>query len=616
MGISLLLNAPLFEGAANTSEVPFPFPVAIGGHPYFIDTEQYERATIDLLRQAYDQQTEVGDQSLSIEGFWKRTQNDWRLGAGQQFLDDGGERERVYVSKGVNPWEPREISLLNDTYEVFDTAQASLFLATAGHGGSKYLFVGDGTALRYTADPTVAGLTAITGTPGAAIADMSTDGQTVWAAFGSSGVYKVTAATPGAATQLSTVTTSIVRFANNHLLGAHLNELFEILADGTKSQIMEHYNTNFTFAAIAGAPTGIFVGGNSFESGQFYYVGYNAETQNLAFPIPAGSLPDGEKVLALAGYGGILVIGTSRGIRLAEIVNGQGVAYGPLIDIGQAVRALEPQDDEVWFSWDNYDTGSTGLGRLKLSRFVAPLVPAHASDLMTSGSGIVTSIATYDDRRYFAVASSGIFGETGQKVASGYFDSGKMNFSTPEIKVAASLEVRHAPLAGTVAGAVISESGIVSDVGTSDLADSSAPGTAWGARSLRAEYFQVRITLTRSATDPTEGPVLYRWTFRAIVAPTQAEAFTVPVILYDRVNSGVAGGYDYAFDPNIEWDYLKGLEQTRSPVTYQEGKRSYLVTVRSVGIPAGGVRGWDADRNQFNSTVFVRLVTLDIGNGS
>jgi len=334
----------------------------------------------------------------------------------------------------------------------------------------------------------------------------------------------------------------------------------------------------------------------------------------MAVPLPAGRLPDGEQIHAIAEYGGVLALGTSRGVRLAQIVEGRGVGLAPLIETGEAVRCLEPQNDDLWFGWSDYSATKTGLGRAKLSRFSSTLVPAYASDLMAATIGDVRAVVTVGAKRYFAVSASGLWAEQDIKVASGTIDVGWMNFSTPETKVTASLDIRHAPLNGSVSAAIVNEAGSATTAGTSSHAGSYGPVDPWATSSLRGEYFKIQLTLTRDADDTALGPVVYRWTLRSIVAPRQVEQFSVPILLFERVEDGIAEGQTRAFDPLAEWDYLKSLELSRTPVTYQEGNRAYLVTVRSVAIPEGAIRGWDHKRGFFNATIYVRLITLDPGS--
>lgn len=613
-GLTILFDASWFTGIGSSQEVPYPFPVAIGGHTYFIDTEKYERATIDILRQAYDQQGEPGDQSLSTEGYWKRTQNDWSLGAGQEYLDDGGDRSRFWTSKGVDPWTKRKLCLLHSTSQKRTTTSSNLYLAKMRNSSTDYLYLSDGQSIVRTADPSVSSpsWTTISGTPAAAVSSLTTDGRKLWAAFGSSGVYE-SAVSGTSASQLSTDTTTLVKFANNHLLGASSNELFEILAAGTKSTLLSHYNSEFVWTAITGAPTGVFAAGNSDDHGQFFFLGYNTDTQQLAIPLPAGRLPDGETILAMGEYGGILVLGTSKGIRLAQMVDGRGVSPGPLIDIGTGVQCFEFQDDSAWFGWSSYDEINSGLGRARLSKFTNTLVPAYASDLMANVVSTTIDVTTFNDKRYFTSSGSGLWGEDDGYVTEGTMNSGWMNFSTPEPKVAANIELRHEPLAGTVSVQLETEAGDTADIGTSSGQGGLGPASPWTCRAERGEFFRVLTTIGAS-TDLVSSPCLSRWTFRCIVAPTQVEQFMIPIMLSERVDSDVAGGAPYPFDPLDEWDYLKGLELSRSPVTYQEGTRNYTVTVRSVSIPQGMARGWDSTRGFFNATVFVRLVTLDVGS--
>ena len=59
-------------------------PIRLGDRKYNIDITRLARATIDPIRQGFDTQGQPGEQSLNQAGVWKRSRNDWELGAGQR----------------------------------------------------------------------------------------------------------------------------------------------------------------------------------------------------------------------------------------------------------------------------------------------------------------------------------------------------------------------------------------------------------------------------------------------------------------------------------------------------------------------------------------------------
>lgn len=605
-----------YSGHLLSADVPWPFPVGIGGHPYFMDTKQFEYSSVEILRQAFDQSGEPGEQTMAVEGLWKRYQTDWTHGAGQTFFDDeGASRRRFYTSKGADIWTGRELCLLKDTAERRTSANTNLKILSVGG----YFYIADGTEVHHTTTPDSPSWTAaaINIAEGAvSVSDITTDGNTVYAAITTNGIHKTTAGA-STSTHLSTYAATLVEFANNRLIAAKAGEIADISSAGTATVLLTHFNTSFTFTAVVGTAAGIFAAGNNADKGEFFFIGFNAATGGLTTPAPAGSLPDGEYIYSMEYYGGTLILGTSKGIRLASIENDRGVSPAPLISTSTSVLCLEPQDDYVWFGWTDYDATSTGLGRAQLSTFTETLVPAYATDLMVTAQGSITAVASFAGKRYFAISGDGFYGEhPTQLVASATLNTGWIGFSSVETKVAASVEVRHAPLDGVISASFITEDEDTVDLGESATAESLEPSGTWSGQNTSAELFQIEFTLTRKAGDATAGPCLRRWTFRALIAPHQIDQFIIPILLYELVDSTAGPEYEganVAFNPLEEWLFLKALESTRSVVTLQLGTQTHTCTVRSVGIPRGSVRGWDNGRDFFNSTVYVRLMTLEAG---
>ena len=106
--LPLTLPSVMFTGSAGglNSDVPGRFDIAIGGRGYFIDWEQregYQFRTVPLLRQQSDTGDTVGAQSINPEGLWRRSVEEWFIGAGQTDYDrPSSDSARFRASKGVD----------------------------------------------------------------------------------------------------------------------------------------------------------------------------------------------------------------------------------------------------------------------------------------------------------------------------------------------------------------------------------------------------------------------------------------------------------------------------------------------------------------------------------
>lgn len=137
---------------ATSPLVPGRLPVAIEDHPYQIEPSGFRRETVPVLRQQADVSSEPGEMSLNPQGLWRRSQESWHHGAGQDFLDGRQDQEapdphRFRASKGVDVWTRGQVSLLHPTMKIWSTSATNLHLATATSPGSPFLglYAADGT---------------------------------------------------------------------------------------------------------------------------------------------------------------------------------------------------------------------------------------------------------------------------------------------------------------------------------------------------------------------------------------------------------------------------------------------------------------------------------------
>lgn len=597
------------SGSSSAAGAAAGFPVSLGGRGFVIDPRQYRRRTLPILRSAADQNTETGEGSLSTESPWRRFCRDWSLGAGQDAFDDtDSSRRRFFSSKGVDPWTRHQLSLLPATESKLVSANSNLRLLVAGG----YLYVADGAALKYTTDPSIASPTWTTVTTAglSTITSLATNGSSIFVCDGT----KIMSGAVGSAAlaDLGTYAADVVGYANGHLLAANDEELVEVAAAGTTTAVKDHDNTGFDWNIVCAAPNGIYAAGNAGNINEVYFVGIDTSTGGLAKPTFAGALPEGETLHALVFYGGAFLMATSKGVRLAVVTSDNGIAYGPVIDEPGECRCVEPEGNFVWFGWTNYDASSTGLGRANLAAATdaAGLVPAFASDLMAGGQGTVTSVVTFDGRRYFTVSGTGVFGEQagGVLVASGTVDSGWISYGLVENKVSVSFVLRHMALPS---GAIVTPELLLNEDDTtavglpsSDVDGSYGPVAPDETGNDRFEKVKVNLTLTR-ATDATAGPTLRHWLLKAYPVPGRIDEIIVPL----RVSDTVSDDDNEAMVDVLEtWQFLKAIEAAQIPVTYVEGASTYLVYVSQLEVQPNK---WNGDRAFFDGLIFARLVTVE-----
>ena len=593
-------------------------PVRLGNRKYNIDIARLARATVDPIREGFDTQGNPGEQSLNQAGVWKRSRNDWELGAGQREADtmESGNRE-FFESFGVNPWVKNEITLLKDVgLASIGGVNTNLHLTALGD----YLYMTIGTRVdrwkfgvgweTIQDDTGSADLTLTAATNN----DIATDGTNIYVADGGTNIYRIQGSqvtgTGDGNVWTNTDTWDGVYVAHGYVLatcGPQINWL-------TTSAYATAYNvTNASFdkvdswTSICSFSGGIYSAGNKGDQGRIFFSTLNDSTQKISSPVPAAELPVGEKVRELCAYAGLILIGTNKGIRLAQ-TQGQGfLQYGPLITTSSTgVNHFDPQGEFVYFDWTNYDGSYTGLGRLSLEELTGPLTPAYATDIMYAGQGEVQGVITVNGYQYFTVSGAGICYTTNDYVASGTVNEGRFRWGITELKAPVSTEMRHsALLAGeSIALALTSDDG-TTVTNTSNTTSSVTSGIQ-AVSGLSGEYINPVVTITRG-TDATKTPTLYRWTSRAIPMPFVAEVIQLPVILSTQVLYENNNIYHDTWD---DYTYIRSLLEDRSLVTFTMGDESKTVYVAGVSYERGDINTWTDDDGWFEGVLTVSVVTV------
>jgi hypothetical protein len=319
------------------------------------------------------------------------------------------------------------------------------------------------------------------------------------------------------------------------------------------------------------------MGGYTGTTSLIYRTQIEADGTALQDPVQAGALPIGEKITAMFGYLGFILIGTNKGVRVATSDANGDLVIGPTLETTAEVECFTGDGRFIWYGWTNFDGTSSGLGRLDLSELVGQNEPAYASDLMTDDTGAVRSVVNWAGGRLFSVSGAGLYYESGDLVSSGYLETGTWRWGIPDGKFLAFVDVETEPLDGSVTMSYNRD-----NEGFVPLASFTTAGgvsqTFDGPESQFREA-KFKVTLDRDGTTASLGPVLTRWQARAVPAPSRSELFQVPVLLHEKI---IRFGREFFVDVDLELTKLRQLVSAPRIVTYKEGTETYKVVVENV----------------------------------
>ena len=572
-----------YTGTGTTQLVPYVFPVAINGRPYLIDTKsnEFTRQFDARVRDSVDQSAEPGEAAINPQGLWRRSQSSWHYGAGQNYSDTAdAEAYRFRSSKGVDVWSRGKLSMLSDTTQAYASANTNLYMATA----DTRIYGTDGQTVRYTTDWST--FTTVTSTNASNLYSITSDGYNVFFSYADGNIDQTNAGTSAASNYITGITAGYLAYVRGRLMvagqGSDKHKIWNITTTPGSSAnnptaLFTHPNTNFSWVGFAGGQNQIYCAGYAGNKSLIYKTAIKADGTSLDIPTVAAELPMGEIVTTIDAYLGYVVIGLTTGLRFCSSDNDGNLVVGPLIETGTSVNAFAAIGQYIYFGWTNYDTTSTGIGRLDIATQIATNQPAYASDLMVTGQGAVLDIHEFGNKVVFTVSGLGAYRPHATNlVASGTIESGIYRWGVPDSKFVPKWDLRTEQLNGTVALSVASDGGGFETVGSQIIANSlESTFDGFETRIFEAE---VRLTMTCAAS-ATVGPVLTRWMGRAYAAPLRSQIFSVPVLLHHQLN---VRGREYFFDVDDELFRLRSLVETPSVITYQENKDTYSVIVEDV----------------------------------
>jgi hypothetical protein len=630
-------------------QVPDQFPASIDGRPYVVDLENFQRASIEKVRQQGDSGREFGEASLNPFSLWRRSQDDWSGGAGQEYLDKREEslRRRFFDSSRLDVWE-RGTARLSGAAAYYGEVVGGIIRMGVTNGKVWYvrqngtaweLHVLAGTSLEtssglYPAPDLFPGaaLFPLAGSSGfilehsealSTAQDACTDGIHIYV-LDEDGV-KVTDTDGTAPTILNAQTGQRIAYVRGRLLIANNYDLWNVMNSTTIVRLtpVTTVNSTWTWDAFGETTDSIYVAGHSGDQAYIYRITVEEDGVNLAPPTVAAALPFGEICMSLYGYVGVLIMGTTEGLRVATTDGNGHLFYGPLIDVGGEVSVLTAFGRFVYFGGTNMERSF--IGRIDLGLFVNELQPAWAIDLwddtndrtlmgafneemvhslLIAGGRLVWYIEVSNDS--FATSESHVwFQEDNAFSTTGYVSSGKMTYDLADTKVFERIQVLCEPLnSGEEIQVYVSVDGVEQLLGSVSTLGST--GDTFELGGLTGDTVEYRVVLNRGPASNVT-PILQRATLGALPIAQQGDIFQLPLILREVVWD--MNGREYHYEPDEEFDALKAIERAGTPVTLKLWGKTYRAVIDAV--QWGPELDYRVDQRGVQGTCTVLMRTFD-----
>jgi hypothetical protein len=420
------------------------YDCAIAGIPFLTaisDERLYQRATSPFRKQQFDSQRDPGEQSLST--WWLRSQSSFHAGEGILFYDPlanpysttiASNSYRIKESYGVDIWTQGQVTLLHDvtqghvtTQEINTNGRTGQHLRSITYNGTNGVLLHDGYDIdRISVSGTVEHWVdnAAGQTPVYSLCD---DGKFAYwitndASTGKLEVNKklLTAATTTAPTVIATasaiaVTNAVIDYVKQRLVFTANNFVYEMPSSATAFNqavlVYTHPSTSFTFSSITESGTAIYIAGYEGIKSSIFRFSLDATTGSmptLTSAITAAEMPVGEVINKIYEYLGYMMIGTNKGIRVAEIKADGSLTYGPLIvELEHGCYDFAARDRFVWCA-TGVSTIEPGLIRIDLSNEIETLRFAYANDLFydTLKHNITTAVAFFGDTAQLAFCTA------------------------------------------------------------------------------------------------------------------------------------------------------------------------------------------------------------------
>lgn len=536
---------------------------AIAGVPFRLATSAdipMTFETADVQKNQQDNEPEAGEQTLA--GWWLRSQASWHEGAGARYAEPSGdvrEGNRFWTSSNVDPWVPGELRLLRQATSGTVTSFTAKAVAQIPDSDVSYPVVMAGVGSVKQVTDVDAGSTAIDLYVNGAVTFTTCVASSLsWYAAGNNGsIYSgalgsLTVPSVWTLTGADTTKPARIFFAKHRLWAAIGNKLYELnqAAPGATAAIYTHPSASWRYTDICDTPGGVLFSGHGDGASHLQRITLNTDgsVPTLTGATTTAILPSDERALRISSIAGSMVaIATNKGVRVAIADTSGNLVYGPLFmerttELPMTGNAsLKSAGRFWWLAWSDQST----MYRIDSSTEIEEGVFAYATDMVCPSNPVDFTVK---GERPCAIGASGgyIYRHKTLLEPTGTIQTGRIRYRTEEFKTFMYVDVSADPLIGGVTLDILND------------ADSETRIVVFNQQGLPLEsgqvpadygpmrFMSVKLTLARSASATTTGPVIQSVKVKALPAVRPQRIYTLPLRCYDREawSTGQEEGYD------------------------------------------------------------------------
>jgi len=356
-----------------------------------------------------------------------------------------------------------------------------------------------------------------------------------------------------------TVTNAVMEYTKERIVMCVNDKVYEFSTSATSlpSPVYSHNDPDHIFTSITSSGAAIYISGYSGIQSNIYKFTLSTAgaMPTLTSAITAAELPVGERTFKIAYYLGNMAIGTSEGMRMADVNSLDGsITYGALIfETTQPVYDFAFRDRYIWAA-SGVD-GQVGVTRVDMGQPLGNLLFPYAYDLYNPADTLghyTTTCAFLGDTNRLAFCNAGngsdgaIYIESASTLlAEGFLRTGYVRYNTLELKIFKLMQAR----VDTTNGGLLIDSIDYADnfyrIGTF-AQEATVPEVNINYPQASQEYLGFQFTLTRSSTDTSKGPLFTGYQIKALPAIPRQRLIQYPLSCFDHESDhfGVEVGYE------------------------------------------------------------------------
>jgi hypothetical protein len=356
-----------------------------------------------------------------------------------------------------------------------------------------------------------------------------------------------------------TVLNAVMEYTKERIVMCVNDKVYEFSSSAAAlpTAVYQHNDPDHIFTSITSSGAAIYISGYSGIQSNIYKFTLSTAgaMPTLTSAITAAELPVGEIVFKISYYLGNLAIGTSQGMRMADVNSLDGsITYGALIfESDQPVYDFGFRDRYIWAA-SGVD-GQVGVTRVDMGQPLGNLLFPYAWDLYDPADTLThhtTACAFLGDTNRLAFCNAGdgtdgdIYIESASTLlAQGTIRTGYVRYNTLELKIFKLMQAR----VDTTNGGLNIDSIDYADnffrIGTF-AQEATVPEININYPQASQEYLGFQFTLTRSATDTSKGPLFTGYQIKALPAIPRQRLIQYPLSCFDHESDhfGVEVGYE------------------------------------------------------------------------